>query len=200
MILDNIRHWFFHYEMKRCLPQLNTTRQPEFISYKAAQSFLILYESDWTEQNKALQHHVDTLIADGKRVTLCGYVQKPKALSSTLPHSIMIDRGDLNPLLLKPLPKVINEVMNRHFDILINLAAPNCLPLRYMLLYANASMKCGTRNTDTELFDFILDISNLETEQNSSEDHNNTELQKQTSTNKSEMVYTQIIQFLKTMK
>ena len=60
-------------------------------------------------------------------------------------------------------------ITEQKFDLLIDLTLKPLLPLQYVALYANALCKTGTRNTELQLYDFVLDIEKLMTHKEDAE-------------------------------
>lgn len=160
-IIERFKEFCYRLEMRQKLSELNERRQADFMAYSAVKSVLLLYESEWSEQNYHVVDMVKALETDGKKVTCCLYVDKKQAISSTLPQRIVLDQSHTN-WFGKPEELTMRSLTEQHFDVLIDVSSQTCRPLKYALLYANASMKCGLRNMQQQLYDFTIDLGNQE--------------------------------------
>lgn len=133
----------------RCKRQ-NRTRK--YIDYEHAQKILLLYESTNDKQDESIRQIANDLNADGKQTTVCRYTAAGQ--TATKPDGIWLCKKDLG-VTGKP-SRILKSIAQQQFDIVIDLTLSPCLPLLYILLYANASCKAGLQHTDIPLLDFII--------------------------------------------
>lgn len=134
-----------------------TPREHRFVSYDKAKKVLLLFESDYSEKNPAIRKIVLSLQEDGKKVTAWGFVDKKETASAILPDFQILHHKQTD-WSQKPDSSLINQLQEMKFDLLIDLSLRTLLPLQYLAMYANASLKAGIRHTDLPVYDFILDL------------------------------------------
>lgn len=159
-LIEKIKDLFFRWEVRKRLPEVQEMRAPGFVAYHDVKQVLLLFESEWSEQNPHVVAMGKRLEADGKRVTYCMFVNKKQAITSTLPQRLVIDMEHKSRL-DKPDPLALRQVEENHFDVLIDLSSDDCCPLNYVLFLANASMKCGMKGAKSAFYDFTIDLGNL---------------------------------------
>ena len=136
-------------------------RQAIFPKFDDVRSVLVLYESDLSEKNTVVKKLRDELILENKDVVLWGYCNKKEIDSLILPQSRILGRSDIN-ILGAPRRDVIDDLLKRPYDLLIDLTQQPCLPLRYIAMYARADFKAGLVN-NSGLYDFLIDTKPQET-------------------------------------
>lgn len=155
-MFDKIKDW----ALKRAIHQ-QAPRQVLFRNYQDIKTILVIYESDYTEQNAVIKRLRETLEKEGKDVSLLGYADKKDVLSLVLPKSRIIGRKQLT-LLGKPSEEVLLYMQQAHYDLLLDLTMRPCRPLHYLALNARADFKAGLDMTK-DILDFMISTS----EQNS---------------------------------
>lgn len=131
-------------------------RKKRFVSYEKARDFLLLFESEnWEYQQIA--EIVSVLEKDNKHVMAIGYTTGKKPLEKSMPDILLFSKKETN-LFGKPAKNIIEKVAKGKFDILIDLSSRQAMPLLYLSLYADASLKMSSHMLDMPIFDFILDI------------------------------------------
>lgn len=151
-MFNNLKNWALHRAIRKKAP-----RQVLFRNYEDIKSILVIYESDYTEQNAVIKRLRDELVRDGKEVSLLGYVNKRDVLSLVLPKSRIIGRKQVG-WLDKPSLDVIQFMQQNHYDLLLDLTMNVCRPLQYLALYAPADFKAGM-NISSGILDFMIDTS-----------------------------------------
>lgn len=135
-------------------------RERRFVNYNNAKTVLLLFESDFSEKNPEIRKIIYKLQQDGKKVSAWGFIDKKTVMTSILPDFRILNYKETN-LFHVPENSFLSELEEQKFDLLIDLTLKPFLPLQYVALYANASCKTGTRNTELKLYDFVLDIEKL---------------------------------------
>ena len=148
---------------KRAQKYLSTThRERRFVSYDYAKTVLLLFESDISEKNPVIHKIIHSLQQDGKKVCAWGFIDKKEVATAIFPDFRILHHKQTD-FFQKPLPSYINELKDLKYDLLIDLTVQTFIPLEYVAMYANASCKTGIRKTKLPIYDFILDLDNMET-------------------------------------
>ena len=137
-----------------CAIRKQSPRKVLFQNYKDIKTVLVLYESDFQEQNAVIKRLRDELVHDGKEVVLLGYADKKNIISLVLPISRIIGRKQVN-LFEKPTEEVIQFMQQNQYDLLLDLTLHPCRPLHYAALYARAAFKTGLDMTKG-IHDFMI--------------------------------------------
>ncbi|HLP05674.1 MAG TPA: hypothetical protein VK152_09620 [Paludibacter sp.] len=136
-------------------------RERKFVNYENAKTVLILFESDYSEKNVAIRRIIQTLQQDGKKVSAWGYAGKKDVATAVLPDFRILHRKDVD-FSEKPVKSYIADLEGSEFDLLVDLSARALIPLQYMALYARAACKAGISKTELPVYDFVLDVGNVE--------------------------------------
>ena len=129
--------------------------QHTFPKWDKVQSVLLLFESDLTEKNLQIKQLVKELQQEGKDVTAWGYVDSKNAISAILRDYRILSRRDTN-LFNKPKDAHLKDLKRMHFDLVIDLSLHDVLPIRYLMLYADADFKTGRQTDEPYLSDFMV--------------------------------------------
>lgn len=132
-------------------------RTPRYQSYASSKRILLLFESDIDERNLQIKTLAKQLQEDGKDVSAWGFVNKPEAQSSVLRGYRVTSLRDYN-FWQVPKDYLIQDLTNERYDLLINLNMSDCLPLRYLSLYAEADFRAGKQGDPPYLSDFMVDV------------------------------------------
>lgn len=150
-MFSKIKRFIFDKEVKKI------ERLRGFRSWSSIKSVLIVFESEHQEKNNNIKALIKMMQDEGKRVVAIGYVDKKIALSASLDSYIMLDKSSLD-ILGRPKHEFIASKIDDEFDVVIDLTITPCLPLMYILIWANTSMRCGKRDERMNLFDFVIDM------------------------------------------
>ncbi len=154
---------------KRAQKYLNTTvRERKFINYSQAKTVLLLFESDFYEKNPVILKIIADLQQDGKKVCSWGYIDKKEASTSIMPDFRILNHKQTD-FFKRPQESYINELENYEYDLLIDLSIEPHISLQYMALYANVACKTGIRKNDLPIYDFMIDVKNVETPEDTNE-------------------------------
>ena len=148
--MKKLSEYIFNYHRRK--------RQPSnkiFPAWDKTVSILLLFESDLTEKNLQIKQLIKELQQQGKEVTAWGYVDMKKAQSGILRDYRILAHEDTN-FLDKPKEQHLKDLMRMHFDVLIDLSQRDILPLKYLMLYADADFKAGRQTNAPYLADFMV--------------------------------------------
>lgn len=157
--MKKLNNYLFNLRAKKYLNA--SVRERRFVSYDKAKTVLILFESDYNEKNPIIRRLISSLQQDCKKVSAWGFIDKKEVTTAILPDFRILHHKQTD-FFQKPEISYINELENLEFDLLIDLTVHAVLPLQYIAMYANASCKTGTRKNDLPVYDFMLDIENME--------------------------------------
>ena len=148
--MNKIRAFIFRFFQRR-----QQARNVRFPRYNQVRSVLIIYESDFMEDNRVVTDTIrKRLLADDKDVVLLGYAPKKEIQSPILPQSRIMGQKDHNFFGI-PHSDLIESLQRRQYDLLINLTQTPSLPMEYMTMYARADFKTGMQR-DNGLLDFMI--------------------------------------------
>jgi len=176
------------FKRKLRLKTKTNTSSKKFVDYLHAQSVLLVFESNYSEKNPEIKRITESLVADGKTVAVWGYVQKKQTMQSDLLNYKMFCKSDFD-IFQRPKTSVINQLNALNVDLLIDLNTRSFLGVDYIILNANARLKCGIRKNLPQLFDFTLDLTGQYPD-NTREQHENDYLN----------IYNQLIFYLKNIQ
>ncbi|MDR0873341.1 MAG: hypothetical protein LBN27_07750 [Prevotellaceae bacterium] len=151
-----ISRFFFNLKRKKLV-----RRQKKFLNYADIQTVLLLFESNLNEKNPYVNQILKQLEADGKKVTLCGYVDKKMSEQPTLPDFYMLDRSQIG-LFGEPKTAFVAPLLERQFDVVLDLTLSDILSLHYIIMYANAPLKVGRKIENCDILDFMIDLKDGE--------------------------------------
>lgn len=136
---------------------LLSARKKRWVDYNKANTILLLFESDYIEKNRFIRKIIETLNADGKKVSAWGFLDKKITNTAILPSFRILDRSTIDWLEC-PKEPFLRELAENEYDMLIDLTLQDVLPLQYVCLYANASFKTGMSRTMDDIIDFKIII------------------------------------------
>jgi len=145
-------------------------RKRRFVNYEKSKSILLLFESD-EKGDEQIKNIVQTLKNDKKNVVALGFSTAKLLVESDLPEIKLFSKKNTD-FFQKPEKTIFNELKSTEFDLLIDLSAHRLIPLMYISLLCDASMKISTKINDTQLFDFILNVEKLLGEKNAMNEQN----------------------------
>lgn len=135
-------------------------RQTKLIPFKNAGSIGILYDATLDNDYEIIKNYVKELRASSKDVLALGYFNQ-KELPGTRFMKLGLDfftKKSLN-WKLKPNHPIVNNFMQRNFDILICLSLEKSIPLRYVSCMTNAGFKIGKYDRQSAgIYDFMIKV------------------------------------------
>ena len=156
-----INEMLFHFIAKKHLD--THARERRFVNYSKAKTVFILFESDYLEKNKDVRQIINSLQQDGKKVVAWGFIDKKNVTTSLMPDFRILNHEQANFFDI-PKQTFIRELLELEFDLMIDLTPKPMIPLQYFSLYTKALCKVGIRKNDLQMYDFILDVENVQTE------------------------------------
>ncbi len=137
-----------------------SNRKTTVIPFSQAKSIGILYDATVDKDYETIKNYVKDLRAASKDVLALGFFNQ-KELPGTRFMKLGLDfftRKSLN-WKLKPNHPIVNNFMNREFDILICLSLDKSIPLRYVSSMTKAGFKIGKYDQqDTGILDFMIKV------------------------------------------
>jgi len=158
-MFNKLRRKVFSYHVNQFKKKV--VREKQYVDYAHAKSVLVLYESELSENRTFITEVMRTLTADGKRVSVYGFVPKKVGISSSMNGFNMLDINSLN-FFYKPSNQLLQLLEEDHFDLAIDLTSSFCQPLQYLLLHVNATCKVGGSIGDFDLVDVAVNMPQTE--------------------------------------
>ena len=158
-MFNKLRRKVFSYHVNQFKKKV--VREKQYVDYAHTKSVLVLYESELSENRTFITEVMRTLTADGKRVSVYGFVPKKVGISSSMNGFNMLDINSLN-FFYKPSNQLLQLLEEDHFDLAIDLTSSFCQPLQYLLLHVNATCKVGGSIGDFDLVDVAVNMPQTE--------------------------------------
>ena len=165
-MLEKLISYIFSRHAKRNIN--HTDCEKKFVNYSDAKTVLLLFESDFMEKNIAIRNIIRTMNAEGKKVTAWGYIDKKLVNTPILPDFRILNNQDLD-FFRKPKEQFLQEIAELNFDLLIDLTVREIIPLQYLALHSNATLKTGLKKNKIPIYDFMIEIHNNHNETSESE-------------------------------
>lgn len=149
-IFDGLRYWFFKRFLKSKMQRLPHVP----ISVNTARTVGVLFTADNNIISETVMLYAQKLKEQGKEVQLLGYLTKRDHSRDYLfPY---ITRKDTN-WFRKPGGGTVGFFIKNRFDLLINFADSECLPLEYIAALSHARFRVGFNEKGIlEYYDCIL--------------------------------------------
>lgn len=153
-MIKQIQRWLHFYFLRKVARQHLAPRKT--INLTDSNEIGILFDASDPDQVSMINLFADSLKKERKHVVLLGYYDQPKrAINFNFSY---FNRKNLN-WHLKPGGDVVDEFLNRKFDILINAYSKENLPLEYISAMSQASFRMGAYNKEkTYAYDFMVDM------------------------------------------
>jgi len=152
-IKQKIGEWVFQRELK------TNKRIKSVCNLDDAKSIGILYEATFEENINIIQPFVSYFFDLKKDVKALGYVHS-KELSYCHTPKLQYDffyQKDLN-WYYKPQNYIIDNFINKEYDILINLCDSSTIPIKYLVASSQAHFKIGVYEEDYEIYDLMISL------------------------------------------
>ncbi len=153
-MIANIKKRFHYYFLKKELKFHRVDRKA--ININNANDIAIIFDASDVEKTAIINQFADSLRAMKKKIHLFGYYNIPKpAINFNFPY---FNKKNLN-WYLEPNGVLVDEFIDRKFDILINACIDEILPLEYIAALSQASYRVGLYNP-SKLFcyDMMIDM------------------------------------------
>lgn len=128
-----------------------------FVNYNHAKSIFLLFESNFSEKNPEIKRLVETLLADGKKVTAWGYVPKKNTMDANHYDFKIVCKKDFD-LLQRPKAELVQQLQTVSYDLLIDITTRHFLAVDYLIIYANAKCRTGIKKSGVNIYDFAIDL------------------------------------------
>ena len=129
-----------------------------FYNYQEIKTILLLFKSDLSEENNFIKSIIKKIEADGKKVSACGFLDKKETQSLLFPEYIILTKADVS-FLGKPKNKIIENLLDKQYDVVIDLSLESIIPLSYLLIEAKSLFRVGRKRKEQGLIDFSIDIA-----------------------------------------
>ena len=138
ILFRKLRTSLHHQFLKRKLRKANHPRK--ITNYERAKTVGVLFDAAHPDNVRIARKFSQQLTDMNKFVHVFAYLHTAKPTES-IPFPYMTKKN-LNWLFIPKHPQV-DEFLNKHFDLLINLCMEDCLPLEYVAALSNASYRAG---------------------------------------------------------
>ena len=150
-IMDGMR-------MSRLRKKMNNDKhQVKYMSYDDSHSFLLLYNDDSIAKESTMNMIVDKLKADGKEYTIVGYMDQVPQGYKPQPNAYMFDKSVVS-FMGEPKQEVLQDVLNKSYDVAIDLTIHCNFALLYVLLWSKSSIRCGLQSDFDPMLDFMIEF------------------------------------------
>jgi hypothetical protein len=153
---ENIKEFFRKYYLRSALKR--TSRRKKLVNLAKASSVGIVFEVNDEKEYQAVHDYILKLQDMKIKAKAMGYVRE-KHLSHHFMQILSFDfiyEKDLN-WFGKPKTKKPQEFWSSDFDVCINIASPNCFPLKYIICKSVSSLKVGPfTEKDKEYYDILV--------------------------------------------
>lgn len=115
----------------------------EYKSWDDIHSIMLLFESNYMEQNDDVRQMMWSLQDEGKKVSACMFIDVKDSPTMSRDAFVVLDRKAVDIWGNYKSESARNVVQNEHYDLVIDLTTHLVLPLMYFMLDVNALMRCG---------------------------------------------------------
>lgn len=155
-LFKKIRIQLGNYLLNRKLRHLK--RKRKLYSFDAATTVGVLFKTDNLLDFETVRKFLLYLHEKQNQVFAIGFIDNKK-----IPDYFLMKKGfnfftrkELN-FFYKPNSKVVNDFLDKQFDILIDLSTDNCFPLHYISSLSQSKFKIGRSVNGTTCFDMMID-------------------------------------------
>lgn len=147
-----LKDYFFRKEMRRRF------RHGRFVSWSSVRSVLILTECATADEAAAVTSIADSVRREGIRVAVGIYTEAKEFSVTPSDELCVITKKDIS-LFGWPKKGVAASLLGRAFDVAVDLSPRQSWALRYVLVRAQVTMRCGRQGGAYDLYDFMIDDS-----------------------------------------
>lgn len=115
----------------------------EYKSWDGTKSILVLFESNFMEQNDDIRQFIWKIQDEGKRVSACMFVDVKESPTMSRDSFVVLDRKSIDLWGCYKSEAAKSAVLNEQYDLVLDLTSGVVLPLMYFMLDVNAGMRCG---------------------------------------------------------
>ena len=155
--VENIKQKVGDYVFRRDLKYNERKRQVHNLN--TAKSIGILYDATDLNDMMLVSEFVNDLFKTKKDVKALGFVNKNELSHHHIPL-LQFDFFFLKDLnwYYKPQNYIINNFVEKDYDILINLCDSTCIPIKYLAGSSQAKFKVGKYEENIDLYDMMIDV------------------------------------------
>lgn len=150
---QKVGKWVFRRELKM------NARTKKVCNLSGARSIGVLYDATLETQIKIIQPFISYFFDLKKEVKALGFVNSDQ-LSYCHTPKLQYDffyKKDLN-WYYKPQNYIIDNFINKEYDILINLCDSSVIPIKYLVASSIAHFKIGIYEEDYEIYDLMISL------------------------------------------
>jgi len=153
-MLKKVQRWFYFYFLKKGMQVRRVP--PKSTNLNEANEIGILFDATDPDKVSLINQFADSLKREKKKTILLAFYDQPKrAINFNFSY---FNRKDLN-WHLAPHGVVVDEFIQRKFDILINAFTKENLPLEFVSAMSQAAFRMGAYDKNkTYAYDFMVDI------------------------------------------
>ncbi|MGC6428861.1 MAG: DUF6913 domain-containing protein [Flavobacteriales bacterium] len=128
-------------------------------SFHTAQSIGVLYDATDLKDMMLVSEFVNDLFNSKKDIKALGFVNKNELSHNYIPM-LQFDFFFLKDLnwYYKPQNYIIQNFLEKDYDILINLCTSNCIPVKYLAGSSKAKFKVGKFEKNMSVYDMMIDV------------------------------------------
>ena len=158
-MINQIKKWFHFYFLKKELKFHKAQRQ--LLNINDAKEIGIIFDATDVDQTAIINQFADSLKGLKKKIYMFGYYNIPKpAINFNFPY---FNKANLN-WYLEPSGILVEEFIDRKFDILINVSIKENLPLEYIAAFSQASYRVGLYDPNKMYcYDLMIDLKGNKT-------------------------------------
>ena len=156
--IEDFKHkigkWVFQRDLRA------NKRLKEVSNLEKAKSIGILYEATNVKQIKKIEPFVKYFFDLKKDVKALGYVNKKRLDNCHIPklNYDFFYLKDLN-WYYKPQNYIIDNFIQKEYDILINLCDSSVIPIKYLVASSIARFKIGIFEENYQIYDFMISLN-----------------------------------------
>lgn len=130
-------------------------RKSHFCSIEDARHILILFNA---EDKETVEPCLDQLRVLNKHIDVCTYVAGDRLPEMSPSYLVVHAKTDLD-MWYMPTNEIQKKFFSRGADILIDLTHGDNYAMQYLLLKHPATFKVGARNSDLDLYDLTISVT-----------------------------------------
>lgn len=144
----NLLHYFRLRALNRRLRNCRSTS--EYKSWNNIRTVLVLYRSDEREENRDLEPLFDRIRADHKQLSVCTFINKKEARSSSRDSHVVLDLSSID-LLGRPKSIAADRMIDEEeFDLVLDLTDRAIVPLQHFMLSVKAALRASISHPELE--------------------------------------------------
>lgn len=151
-ILEKIKHFILK---RKSTAILKKRREKTFVNFDEATQILVLFDSDYNQKNLYIREVINILREEGKEVYALGYIANNKSTEAIQRDFSLFDAKQCH-WYGQPKQEITQRIINRAFDLIINLSLTDQIPLLYLTLSTKAKCKTGKFCEILPLYDFTI--------------------------------------------